>query len=296
MDGIINIFKPKGITSHDVVKEIRKIIGIKKVGHTGTLDPNATGVLPICIGKGTRISEYLLTLNKEYVGELTLGIATDTQDSDGKVIKCSDKKIKEEEIYKAFKKFVGEIDQVPPMYSALKHNGKKLYELAREGKIIERPSRKVHIYNLEIKKIHDNKIIFYVKCSRGTYVRTLCEDIGNLLGTYGHMSHLIRVGVGNFKIDDSISLDYIKRLDKGQLKSFINSMDEGIQHLEYIIVDDKYYNQIINGAILPYVDIDINKYKLNIPIRVYCQSTFIGVGKLINKNNKTNIKMDKVLI
>lgn len=295
MDGIINIFKPKGMTSHDVVKELRRILSIKKIGHTGTLDPNATGVLPVCIGKGTRISEYLLNVHKEYIGELTLGIATDTQDSDGKILSYSNKKVGEDEIYSAFNSFIGEIEQIPPMYSALKYNGKKLYELARKGEIIERVPRKVHIYDLNIMKIHDNKVIFYVKCSRGTYIRTLCDDIGNLLGTYGYMSHLIRVGVGDFKINDSISLDYIRRLDKKDIKSILCPIDDGLSHLDSLNTDDKYFKPLINGALLPMKNIYNDIYTLNTPIRVYSGNAFIGVGRLISKDNVIYIKMDKVL-
>ena len=220
MDGIINIFKPKGITSHDAVSIMRRTLGIKKIGHTGTLDPNATGVLPLCIGKGTRISEYLLDVDKEYIGELSLGLATDTQDSDGKVLKQSHKIVSRDDIYKAFDRFKGEIWQIPPMYSSIRYNGKKLYEFAREGKVVNRRARNVKIYNLDIINIFNNKkIIFYVKCSKGTYIRTLCDDIGEYLGTYGYMSYLIRIGVGDFKIADSYSIDYIKNLTKEELNT-----------------------------------------------------------------------------
>ncbi len=296
MNGIINIFKPRGITSHDVIKELRRQLGIKKIGHTGTLDPNATGVLPVCIGKGTRISEYLLNVSKEYVAELTLGIATDTQDIDGKVIAYSDKKVTVEEIYRAFDSFKGEIEQIPPMYSAIKVKGKKLYELAREGEIVERKPRKVNIYDLQIRNICDNKIIFYVKCSKGTYIRTLCDDIGKLLGTYGYMSYLTRVGVGEFKICDSISMDYIKRMDKEELESFICPLDKSLSHLKSIKVDDRYYKQLINGAILPVYDFKDLENKLSEPLRVYCRGSFIGIGLLTSRNHTVNIKMDKVLL
>lgn len=150
MDGVINFFKPRGMTSHDAVYFFRKLLNTKKIGHTGTLDPNATGVLPICIGKGTRISEYLLDVDKEYIGEITLGFSTDTQDGDGIVIKSSDKIVTEEEINITFKNFAGVIQQTPPMYSALKINGKKLYELAREGITVDRASREVNIKKIEI--------------------------------------------------------------------------------------------------------------------------------------------------
>lgn len=147
MNGVINIFKPKGMTSHDAVSALRKILKIKKIGHIGTLDPNAAGVLPLCIGKATRIVEYLVDLDKEYIGELTLGIRTDTQDMDGKVIYTSDKEVDERQIYSIMEKYKGNLSQLPPMYSALKHKGKKLYELAREGKTVERQARNIKIHD-----------------------------------------------------------------------------------------------------------------------------------------------------
>lgn len=296
MDGIINIFKPKGITSHDVIKELRKHLNIKKIGHTGTLDPNATGVLPVCLGKGTRISEYLLNVEKEYIAELTLGLATDTQDSEGKILNYSNKEVSIQDIYRAFDNFKGEIEQIPPMYSAIKVKGKKLYELARKGKTIERKPRKVHIYDLQIKNIHENKIVFYVKCSKGTYVRTLCDDIGKLLGTYGYMSYLIRVGVGEFKICDSISLDYLKGLDREEIGSFMYPLDKSLNHLSSITVDERYYKQLINGNIIVVKDFDNLESKLDQLLKVYCKDIFIGIGLLIKRNNIINLKMDKVLI
>lgn len=297
MNGTINLFKPRGITSHDAVYKMRRILGIKKIGHTGTLDPNATGVLPLCIGKGTRISEYLLDVDKEYIGELTLGIATDTQDMDGEVINYSSKKVNKADIYKAFDRFRGEINQIPPMYSALKRDGKKLYELAREGIIVERPPRKIFIYDLKIYNILDNKkIIFYVKCSRGTYIRTLCHDIGELLGTYGYMSYLIRIGVGDFSIEDSYSFEYLNSLDRDGLKSVICPIDESISHLDSLVVEDKFYNGLINGNIIPLEKDMIKSYEPNIPIKIYCKNIFIGIGRIIIKNHLPNIKIDKVLI
>ena len=297
MDGIINIFKPKGITSHDAVSIMRRILGIKKVGHTGTLDPNATGVLPLCVGKGTRISEYLLDVDKEYVGELTLGLATDTQDSDGKILKQSYNEVSRDDIYKAFDKFKGEIQQIPPMYSALRYNGKKLYELAREGKVVDRKARNVNIYNLDIIDILDNKkVIFYAKCSKGTYIRTLCDDIGECLGTYGHMSYLIRVGVGDFKIANSYSIDYIKGLDQEQLKTIFTPIDQGLGDINSLIVEDQLLKKLTNGVIVPLVKDVTKDYGENTPIKVYCKNTFIGIGKIIEKNNKTYIKMHKVFV
>lgn len=295
MDGVINFFKPRGMTSHDAVYYFRRLLNIKKVGHTGTLDPNATGVLPICIGKGTKISEYLLDVDKEYIGQLTLGIATDTQDSDGETILSSAKVVNGDEIERSFMKFKGAIQQTPPMYSALKVNGKKLYELAREGKVIDRKSREVLIRDLIILNNYENKeILFYTKCSRGTYIRTLCEDIGNDLGTYGHMSFLIRVGVGNFKIARSFSMDQLDNMSIEELKKSITSMDKAIEHLDTIIVPDILYKKLVNGVLL---DIGDSYLKfIDKLYRIYSKNQFIGVGKIVLKNNKPFLKMDKLLI
>lgn len=296
MDGVINLFKPRGMTSHDSVYVIRKLLNTKKVGHTGTLDPNATGVLPICIGKGTRISEYLLEVDKEYVGELTLGIATDTQDDDGNILYRSDKTVDEDKIIESFNKFKGDILQIPPMYSALKHNGKKLYELAREGISVERKPREISIKDLNILSNQMNeKIIFYTRCSRGTYIRTLCDDIGKDLGTYGHMSYLIRVGVGSFRIENAYSIEYLKSLPKEDVIKLIVPMDKALNHMDQTVIDDKLYNKLINGVSITLPENYSNK--IGILQRVYSNKKFIGIGNVIlSKENKLYLKMDKVLI
>lgn len=294
MDGVINFFKPRGMTSHDAVYYFRRLLKTKKIGHTGTLDPNATGVLPICIGKGTRVSEYLLGVDKEYIGELTLGASTDTQDADGRVVQSSSKTVGEYDINESFNKFRGVIQQTPPMYSALKVDGKKLYELAREGKTIDRLSREVNIRDIKILNNYNNKeIIFYTKCSRGTYIRTLCEDIGQDLGTYGYMSYLIRVGVGNFKIENAFSMDYLNTMTNEELMNTIIPMDKAIDHIDEIIVPDVLYNKLVNGVLLDlgndYIE-SVDKI-----FRVYSKEQFIGIGKIITKENNLYLKMDKVL-
>ncbi len=294
MNGIINFNKPKGMTSHDAVYYFRRLLKIKKIGHTGTLDPDATGVLPICIGKGTRVSEYLLNADKEYIGCLTLGSETDTQDSSGNVILSSDLSVNEEDIINSFEKFKGKSSQIPPMYSAVRHNGKKLYELAREGKIVERKPRYINIYDLKILDIEDNKkISFYTKCSRGTYIRTLCNDIGRDLKTYGHMSDLKRVGVGKFDIKDSLSMEYLNNLSIEEIKELIMPIDMALDGLGKIEVHKSLYNKIINGVIVPVESIDVN---LDDRYRIYCDNKFIGIGNIIIKESNKFIKMDKVFI
>lgn len=204
MDGIILINKEKNCTSHDVVYKAKKIFG-EKVGHTGTLDPNATGVLPLLVGKGTKLSKYLINHDKIYLVTLKLGEKRDTADSEGNIIKekkVPDEALLKENILKVFSKFTGKISQVPPMYSAIKVNGKKLYEYARKGQNVEIEPRQIEIYSISLKKIdaNNNEIIFEVSCSKGTYIRSLCEDIAESLNTVGYMKELNRIKVGDFFI------------------------------------------------------------------------------------------------
>ena len=213
MNGIINVYKEKGYTSHDVVAVLRKIAGQKKIGHTGTLDPDATGVLPVCLGRATKLCDLLTDRDKTYEAVLLLGKTTDTQDISGAILKEQPTDhLNEAEVTKVIESFKGTYDQIPPMYSALKVNGKKLYELAREGKTVERKSRKVTIYQIHIKEIQLPRVRMEVTCSKGTYIRTLCHDIGNLLGTGGCMEELTRTKVGRFELKDSLKLEELRDL------------------------------------------------------------------------------------
>ena len=196
MNGILNIYKEAGWTSHDVVAKLRGITGQKKIGHTGTLDPEAEGVLPVCLGKATKVADLLMEETKTYEAVLLLGTVTDTQDTGGQVLRTRPVTCSPEELEDCLKGFLGEQMQVPPMYSALKQNGKKLYELAREGKTVERQPRKVHFYELELLETDLPRARIRVTCSRGTYIRTLCQDIGEKLGCGGCMEHLVRTGWG----------------------------------------------------------------------------------------------------
>ena len=295
MDGVINFFKPKGMTSHDAVSFLRRTLRTKRIGHTGTLDPEVSGVLPLCVERGTRIAEYLLDIDKEYIAEITLGIKTDTQDQEGKVVGVSEKKVTEKQILDTMSNYVGEIAQVPPMYSALKHKGKKLYELAREGIIVERKPRDITIYNQKILNIEDNsKILFYTKCSKGTYIRTICDDIGEDLGTYGYMSYLIRVGVGSFKIENSYSMDYISSLKSDEISKIITPMDEALDHFEKIILPEDLFSKIVNGVMIT-MEFD-ETHELDRLYKIYCKDKFIGIGKIIIKDSKKYLKMNKVLL
>ena len=209
--GIINVYKEKGFTSHDVVAKLRGIVGQKKIGHTGTLDPDATGVLPVCLGKATKLCDLLTDKNKTYEAVLLLGKTTDTQDITGEVLEeKSTEALTEEKVREAIEGFIGDYEQIPPMYSALKVNGKKLYELAREGKVIERKARPVKILDIQILEIDLPKVRMEVSCSKGTYIRTLCHDIGEKLGCGGCMESLIRTRVSTFRIEDAKTLDEIE--------------------------------------------------------------------------------------
>ena len=208
--GILNVYKEKGYTSHDVVAKLRGITGQKKIGHTGTLDPDAVGVLPVCLGKATRLCDLLTDKDKTYETVLLLGQSTDTQDISGQILETNEtKELNEEMVSAAIRSFVGEYEQIPPMYSALKVGGKKLYELAREGKVVERKSRKVKIHEIEILEIQIPRVKMRVSCSKGTYIRTLCHDIGEKLGCGGCMEELTRTRVSRFEIGESLTLDEI---------------------------------------------------------------------------------------
>lgn len=209
--GILNIDKPQGLTSRQVVDRVRKIFGMPKAGHAGTLDPDATGVLLICLGKATKLFESLQAGEKEYEGTLTLGVTTDTLDASGKVIQTTDvSSVTEEQIIAAFKQFEGEIEQIPPMFSAIKHKGKPLYKLARRGINIERPPRIITIHHLEVLEIHKPDVTFRVSCSKGTYIRVLASDIGASIGCGAHLSSLTRTRSGIFTLSNAISLDEIE--------------------------------------------------------------------------------------
>ncbi len=222
MDGIINVYKEKGFTSHDVVAKLRGILRMKKIGHTGTLDPAAEGVLPVCLGKGTRLCDMLTDKTKTYRAVLLLGRETDTQDTTGVVQAEYPVNVTEEEVREAILSFLGDYMQIPPMYSALKVNGKKLYELARQGREVERQARPVQILDIQIERIDLPRAAFFVTCSKGTYIRTLCYDIGRKLGCGGCMESLLRTRVDRFKLEDSLTLSQIEKLrDEGRVEEHV---------------------------------------------------------------------------
>lgn len=301
MNKIINILKPTGMTSHDVVSRVRRILNIKKVGHTGTLDPDASGVLPICIGKATKVSELILNKDKSYICELTLGITTDTYDSSGEIIKrVDDFNISKEDIEKAFESQRGEIDQLPPIYSALKVNGKRMCDLVRSGKADEIvvKSRRVNIKNIKILSINENKVMFLVECSKGTYVRSICYDIGEILGCGGHMSFLLRTSSGRFNLQNAITLEELEELHKNNnLENHLYDIDYVLHNFEKVNLNPSAMKYYCNGGV-----IDDRRFKIENEkscgefVRVYSDDEFLGVGKLLKRDNTLSLKSDKLFI
>lgn len=253
INGIVNIYKEKGYTSHDVVAVLRKVVGQKKIGHTGTLDPDATGVLPVCLGRATKVCELLTDHDKTYEALLLLGKTTDTQDISGEVLEERDPgDLTEEEVRSCIESFIGEYDQIPPMYSALKVNGKKLYELAREGKTVERKSRKVQIHGIRILEMNLPHVRMEVDCSKGTYIRTLCHDIGEKLQVGGCMEELERTKVSHFLKEDAVTLDEVRqKMEQGEGAELFTPLDQIFAELPAVTVTDAKAWMSYNGNDLP---------------------------------------------
>lgn len=252
MNGIINLLKPPGMTSHQVVAAVRRLTGLRKVGHTGTLDPGAAGVLPICIGQATRVSEYVLTMDKTYRAELTLGTATDTEDAAGEVIKQKAVgPLDFAQVKKTMAACVGSRLQIPPMYSAVRVQGKKLYEHARRGETIARAARPINIYSLELLQLQQETILFDVSCSRGTYIRTLCCEIAEALGTVGHMSFLVRTRVGPYCLNKTFTLEECTALQAAnELTAALLPLDSALGALPLLSVSAVDAEKIQNGRSL----------------------------------------------
>lgn len=281
MNGIIIIDKPLGRTSHDMVYEMRRLTCIKKIGHTGTLDPEATGVLPICIGSATKVADMLTLSDKRYRAELILGMTTDTQDADGEVLTECAVNCSESEIREAIMSFVGEIEQIPPMYSAIKQNGKKLYELARKGIEVERKSRRITINSIDILKIDGERVTIDVSCSKGTYIRTLCEDIGLKLHVGAYMNTLRRTKTGPFKLDEAHKLDEIKKMKAdGKLEELLIPVDRMFMQYPKINLNKKQVKSIVNGVRMSYKGDEGQTYRIYDDNDVFlCVSTLTD-GKL----------------
>lgn len=254
MNGILNIFKPKGISSHQTVKKVRDILNISKAGHAGTLDPSASGVLLVCIGQATKIVVFLVGMKKHYQGEMILGISTDTQDSEGKIIQKREvgTDIDEKRIKDIFQKYEGTIDQMPPMFSAAHYKGERLYRLARKGIEVKRKFKKIKIYQLNLINYYQEKnpiVKFEVICSKGTYIRTLCNDMGEELACGAHLSNLVRKKVGNFSTKDSLNLEELMK-EKALGKRYLISIDSALGELNRITLKSEVTKNILNGGII----------------------------------------------
>ena len=284
MDGILIINKSLGYTSRDVVNEISRKFNTKKIGHTGTLDPDATGVLPVCVGKATKLCDMLTDKDKVYECVMMLGVETDTYDLSGRVLSRNSVTASEEEIVNAINSFVGDIMQVPPMYSALKVNGKKLYELAREGKEVERKPRPVTIFSIDILNISLPEVSIRIHCSKGTYIRSLCHDVGEVLGCGCAMKSLVRTRVSMFDIADARTLDEIERIVKaGNLDGIMLKVDQAFEGMEtvFVIPTEDAIKHAVNGVPIPATDVfaesisgfeDGRRYRIYLP-----DNRFIGV-------------------
>lgn len=286
MDGILAVWKPEGWTSHDVVAKVRRIVKMKRIGHTGTLDPMVTGVLPLCLGRATRVVEYVQERPKSYEAVLQLGIATDTEDLTGTVIESqATVHVTEDVVRETLKQFTGEIEQVPPMYSAVKVDGKRLYELAREGKTVERKSRKVTIHEIELidSQLHldQPKITFSVVCSKGTYIRTLCVDIGKALGVPATMAHLTRTMSGGITKESCLTLEQIEQLQlDGELHQHLIPADQAITHLISAVVPASIGRLALQGqrVSLTHADWGNEKHEDGQLLRLYNdEGSFLGI-------------------
>lgn len=295
INGIINVYKEQGYTSFDVVAKLRGILKQKKIGHTGTLDPLAEGVLMVCLGKATKLVDMLTGGTKEYKTVMTLGIATDTEDITGKIIEelPVPDTLTNEQIISTIKKYVGVYNQIPPMYSAIKKDGKKLYEYAREGIEIQREAREVEIFSIEDIKVNLPEISFHVHCSKGTYIRSLCRDIGKDLGCCGTMKSLVRSNVKDFKLEDSLKLSQIEELFlRGGLDEYILPIDAMLTDYPRVDINNKYKKLLLNGNTLRsnqfiYENDRIynNIISNDMMVRVYCDNEILALYRYNSADN-----------
>ena len=289
ISGILNVNKEVGISSNKCVGLVKKALNTKKVGHTGTLDLEADGVLPIVIGKATRVSDFLMDEKKEYITEAIFGSRTDTLDWSGQVVEESNKTFTKDELISEMENFTGQIIQIPPMYSAIKINGTKMYDLARKGIEVERKKRKVTIYGLKLIDFDFPKATFKITCSKGTYIRTLIDDLGEALGSFAYVNKLTRSKVGDFVIEEAISSKDLLEMDKEEILSRIKPVDYALKDYKEIRLDKSYFKQATNGMTMRVDDI----YSDDL-IRVYVDDKFIGLAKNFKNEDRYFLKMEKV--
>lgn len=290
--GVLLIDKPAGITSHDVVAKIRKIYSTKRVGHTGTLDPMATGLLVVLIGRAAKAAEYLFADDKKYDAGLLLGITTDTEDSTGKILTETDNIPDKKKVLAVCRKFVGEIDQVPPMYSAIKVGGKKLYDIARGGGEIERQARKVTVYSLKAKDLSDCQYALSAHVSKGTYIRTLCADIGAKLGCGAVMNALRRTAIGNFTLSGAYTLDEVEKMDEDKLYDVLIPTEKLFSDCPAAVLPEFYERLCRNGAEIYQSKID-TYFSVGMKVRIRGKGGFFALGEVREYPDGTAIKAIK---
>lgn len=279
MEGIIVLNKPKGITSFDVIRKLKKILKTKKIGHTGTLDPLATGVMLVCVGKATKLASDLEAKDKIYIADFDIGYATDTYDIEGKKIAENTIEISKENLEQSIKKFIGNIKQIPPMYSAIKIDGNKLYHLARKGIEVERPERDVTIEYINLLDFKDNKVKIETKVSKGCYIRSLIYDIGQDLGTYATMTALQRKQVGDYSLENSYSLEQIEKMVLNNDFKFLKTIEEIFSYDKYSLQTEKELTLYKNGN-----TVKIKENLENKRYRIYFQNEFVGLANIENNN------------
>ena len=299
-NGYLNVYKEKGMTSHDVVFKARKILKTKKIGHTGTLDPDAEGVLVLCIGKATKMVEYITEHEKTYEAQVILGFETDTADISGKVIKDGGSKVTDDAFRKVLNQFTGNIMQKPPIYSAIRINGKKLYHYARNGETVEIPLRPVYVSKLTLLDFSEEKqsAKVMITCSKGTYVRSLCRDIGMALGSYGCMGSLLRHKVGDFTIDTAHKLSEIEEKEaENQLNDFIFSMEYSLDRYRRVTANEQGKKFLINGNKL-YQWNAVESFDTYLPseiLRLYVDNELVGMGSFYPSEEDAYVKPVKLL-
>jgi tRNA pseudouridine55 synthase len=276
VSGIILLDKRLGVSSNQALQEVRRLFNANKAGHTGSLDPLATGLLPLCFGEATKVSALMLDDDKRYQVTIRLGVMTDTGDSEGQIVaEMPVPDFSESQLLDCLQHFTGEIDQVPPMYSALKHQGKKLYELAREGKTVDRPARRITIYAIELLAFDSQQISLDVRCSKGTYIRSLAEDIGHYLGSCGTVTALRRTASGQFNLADAFTIEQLREMDLATLYASRLPVDIPLSHIPAVSVNDDQVLSIKQGQ-----QIDLNSTELG-TVRIYSQQCFLGLGEML---------------
>lgn len=295
VSGVLIVNKHEGVTSHKIISSCRKLYDTRQVGHTGTLDPMATGVLPVLIGRAVKASDYLMMHDKEYVAEMKLGITTDTEDVTGEILTRNENIPSEEEVLATCESFVGKIMQVPPMYSALKVGGRKLVDIAREGGEVEREAREVEIYSLSAEKVSEDIYRMRVACSKGTYIRTLCADIGKKLGCGAAMASLVRTRTGNFTLEDSVTVEELDNMTFEERLKLPRPVDSLFEELQKINVVD-YYAKLVRGGANLYQ----KKIKANVAdgelVRIYNRGVFIALGRGMIVDGVPVVRPEKLFV